>query len=119
MYVFSSALIGTYSTEQAVQIEPSPVLGVSGDMQSVLKNGSYAVIIFFFIVFWLTRKNLAEFTKEHLAMMKALTDSKKIHTESSQALVKSVERTTRANIVLAQVLASKLGVDLDSLNKMD
>lgn len=102
-----------------MQVEPSPVLGISPDVQSVLKNGSYAVIIFFFIVFWFTRKNLAEFTKEHFAMMKSLTDSNRVHTESSQSLVRSVERSTRANIVLAQVLASKLGVDLDSLNKLD
>jgi hypothetical protein len=99
-----------------IQVEPAPVAGLSPDMQSALKNGSYVIIIFFFVVFLFTRKDISNFTVSHLQMMKTLTDSNETHKENTERLVTSVDRTSRANIILAKILATKFDVDINSIN---
>ncbi|MBW4558465.1 MAG: hypothetical protein KME59_21570 [Trichormus sp. ATA11-4-KO1] len=106
-------------TEQPEIVQPAPVYGIPPEIQGVLRNGSYAIIVFFFIIFWITRKSIGDFTKEHLSMMKSLTDSNKQHSENSEKMVKSVERSTRTNIVLTKILAKYLNIDLDALNRED
>jgi hypothetical protein len=127
MYLLSeSHPTTTITTSQPVEVEPAPLFGISPDVQSVLKNGSYAIILFIFILFWMTRKNLSEFAKAHLEMMSRMNKSNEAHMEAQEKslaaqeqLVKSVSRVSRNNTVLTVILAKQYNLDLDNINKED
>ena len=71
----------------------------------LIKDGSYAIIIFIVIVFFLARQSLKEFLSAHMAMMASLRASNDKNTAAIEDVVTSVKRLTRNNTVLTKLIA--------------
>lgn len=67
-------------TTKATTIETTPVESHSTGFDAwntlvLIKDGSYAIIIFLVIVSWLSRNAVSRFFEKHIALMESLTES--------------------------------------------
>ncbi len=85
----------------------------------LMKDGSYAVIIFLILIVFMFRKAATQFFKEHLDVMRSLRDSNIKNSDTLEKTTKAVERISKNNTVLTTILAKYLDLNLTQIQDDD
>lgn len=116
--MLSRRVILSQSSEQPIQTPSFP------EVVTLVKDGSYAIVIFLILIIWVTRKTASDFLNKHLELMESLKNSNEAHQETSEKLSQSIERITitnqrisENNSIVTKVLAKHFKIDLDHLDE--